>query len=189
MSSAGTLPAMGAVAARFTADEYLSREDPRRTELIDGIVIVHEPTIPHQRVCLEIIRALSDWVRGGGHGEATLPLDVRLDERTVLAPDVLWFADRLPEDAARAPRPPDLAVEVRSPSTWTYDVGRKRALYEHHGVRELWLVDTVTRKVLRYARTGAGAAFDVAEELGDGQVLTSKLLPGFRLPVAEIFPY
>jgi Uma2 family endonuclease len=189
MTSAGTLPAMGAVAARFTADEYLRREDPRRTELIDGIVIVHEPTIPHQRVCLEIIGALRDWVRGGGHGEVTLPLDVPLDERNVLAPDVLWFADRLPNDATRAPRPPDVAVEVRSPSTWTHDVGQKRALYEQHDVREVWLVDTASRTVFRYARTRAGAAFDVAEELGEDQALTSKLLPGFRLPVAEIFPY
>jgi Uma2 family endonuclease len=187
MSSAGTLSAMSAVVERLTADEYLSRDDPRRTELIDGVVIVHEPKLPHQRVCLEIVRALTDWIRGGGHGEVTLPLDVPLDERNVLAPDVLWFADRLPNDAPRAIRPPDLAVEVRSPSTWAYDIGRKRNLYEQHGVRELWLADTASRTMITCARSRKDSGFDLERELAAGDQLTSKLLPRFSLPVADIF--
>jgi hypothetical protein len=39
---------------------------------------------------------------------------------------------------------PDLAVEVRSPSTWRYDVGKKKATYERGGLPELWPVDTAT---------------------------------------------
>jgi Uma2 family endonuclease len=179
---------MSAVAERLTADEYLSREDPRRTELIDGIVLVNEPTRLHQYVCGEVFGALRDWVRGGGHGDVTFPLDVPLDARNVLAPDVLWFAEPLPIDAPRALRPPDLAVEVRSASTWAYDISRKRELYERHGVRELWLADTASGTMIMCARSRKDSGFDVVQELGAGKHLTSELLPGFRVAVADIFP-
>ena len=83
---------------------------------------------------------------------------------------------------------PDLAVEVRSPSTWRYDVGAKKDGYERHGLPELWLVDTEARSVLVYRRERAqSATFDVSLEVGAGEQLTSPLLPGFALPVDEIF--
>ena len=82
---------------------------------------------------------------------------------------------------------PDLVVEVRSPSTWRYDVGRKKRRYEEGGVAELWLVDTVG-VVLAYRRSEPSVpTFDVELELDEAAVLTSPLLPGFSLPVREIF--
>jgi Uma2 family endonuclease len=117
-----------------------------------------------------------------------LPLDVPLDDRNVPAPDVLWFAEPLPLDSLRAPRPPEIAVEVRSPSTWGYDIGPKRELYERHGVRELWLADTASRTLLVYSRTHGGAGFDRVTELGAGDSLTSPLLPGFKLAIDSVFP-
>src|SRR3954466_7007912 len=96
---------MSTVTERLTADAYLAREDPRRTELIDGTVVVNEPGILHQHVCGLIYHALVEWTRGrDGRGMATLPLNVPLDEGNVLAPDVLWFDGELPLDAANAPR-------------------------------------------------------------------------------------
>src|SRR4051794_11014757 len=177
------------VAERLTADAYLERDDPRRTELIDGTIVVNEPTILHQRVCGLIYEALSQWTRTAeGRGTVSLPLNVVLDDGNVLAPDVLWFDGELPLDAANAPRIPDLAVEVRSASTWRYDIGRKRELYERHGVRELWLADTASRSVLVYRRTGTGVGFDIARELGEAETLTSPLLAGFAARIAELIP-
>ena len=109
-----------------------------------------------------------------GHGEASWPLDVRLDDGTVLAPDVLWFAEPLPADATRAPRLPELAVEVRSGATWVYDIGPKRARYERDGLGELWLADTASRTLLVYRRSRPDAGFDVALELGAGETLASR---------------
>jgi Uma2 family endonuclease len=68
-------------------------------------------------------------------------------------------------DAPRAPRMPDLAVEVRSPATWVYDVGPKRDLYERHGLRELWLADTASRTLLIYRRSQEQSGFDFKAEL------------------------
>ena len=54
----------------------------------------------------------------------------------------------------RAPYPaPDLAVEVRSPSTWRFDIGRKKENYERYGVGELWLVDTAADVVFAFRRS------------------------------------
>jgi Uma2 family endonuclease len=180
---------MAGVAERLTAHEYLAREDPRRTELIDGVVVVTEPRVLHQRICGRIYRALAAWSETAqGRGEASLPLNVVLDDANVLAPDVLWFADELPLDALNAPRVPDLVVEVRSPSTWRYDVGRKRELYECHGVTELWLADTAARTMLVYRRSPAASVFDVALELAAGETLESPLLPGLSLRVGDLLP-
>src|SRR3954454_23465981 len=179
---------MTTVAERLTADAYLAREDPRRTELIDGSIVVNEPGILHQRVCGLIYRALADWSESpDGRGVASLALNVALDEDNVLAPDVLWFDGELPLDAPNPPRVPELAVEVRSPSTWRYDIGRKRALYERHGVRELWLPDTASRTMLVYRR-GGPRGFDVALELAATQTLESPTLTRFSISVGAVLP-
>jgi len=169
--------------------EYLERDDPRHTELIDGTVVVNQPTFLHQRTCLAFASRLHTWTTGGsGRGAATLSLDVVLPTGDVLAPDVLWFAEPIPLDALRAPRVPDLAVEVRSPSTWARDVSVKADLYRAHGLRELWLADTAARSVLVLrARQGTDAWHEHLEVAAD-DLLTSPLLPGFRAPVAELFP-
>jgi Uma2 family endonuclease len=83
---------------------------------------------------------------------------------------------------------PDLVVEIRSPSTWRCDIGVKKANYERHGARELWLVDTAADVVFVFRRSRARAPrFDVSVDLGAGETLTSPLLPGFALAVGEIF--
>ena len=178
---------MTTVAEQLSAHDYLARDDRRRTELIDGVVVVNEPSILHQHVCALIWKALHEWT-AAGRGSASLPINVPLDEANVLAPDVLWFETPLDLSEINAPRAPDLAVEVRSPSTWRYDIGRKRELYETHGVRELWLADTASRTLLVYRRSHPKAGFDVALELGPADALTAPLLPGFAATVGELIP-
>jgi Uma2 family endonuclease len=184
-----TLGTMATVAERLTADEYLAREDPRRTELVDGVLVVNEPTVLHQRVVGLIYAALLAWRQGAPErGTVSLPLDVRLDDSTVLAPDVLWFAGEIDLAAPRAPRMPELAVEVRSPATWVYDVGQKRDLYERHGLRELWLADTASRTLLVYRRDQDRGGFDVQVELTAAERLRSPLLPDFAIAVGDLMP-
>ncbi|HEX7277052.1 MAG TPA: Uma2 family endonuclease, partial [Acidimicrobiales bacterium] len=90
--------------------------------------------------------------------------------------------------AARYDLPPALVVEVRSPGTWRYDVGRKKAVYEAVGVRELWLVDTPVSTVLVFRRASPeSVGFDEDGEVGPGDTLASPLLPGFALTADELF--
>ncbi len=181
-------------AQRMTASEFMAlaplRRSPRR-QLIDGEVVVNEPTWAHGDSLGTIHFALRHWVRAGTRrGAVNVPVDVQLDEHNVYAPDVVWYRE------GRAPRrgdpppyvPPDIAVEIRSPSTWRYDIGAKKTNYERRGVAELWLVDTAADVVIVFRRSVPGhALFDVSEELDAPATLTSPLLPGFALAVAEIF--
>jgi Uma2 family endonuclease len=184
---------MSTVTERMTADRFLAIGDelPRFSQLIDGEVVVNEPSARHQDLAGYLYRGLADWAdRQPGRGKAFLPLDVRLAEHQVYAPDVLWLAESHlpPRDAAHLVGPPDLVVEVRSASTWRYDLGTKKAVYERRGLPELWLVDSAADTVLVYRRSHPDAEeFDVALEVGASQTLASPLLPGFAVDVSELF--
>jgi Uma2 family endonuclease len=182
-----------AVAQRMTAQEYLAEPDESvRSELVEGEVIVHGPGLAHQYVVRELYDALRAWQRHEpGRGELWPPLDVQIDERNVFSPDLLWYADqRSPALGDERPYPvPDLAIEVRSPSTWRYDIGAKKAAYERNGLAELWLVDPTTRDAFVFRRSSVKAtSFDVALELGRDDTLTSPQLPDLAVALATIFP-
>jgi Uma2 family endonuclease len=186
---------MGAVpvAQHMTAEEFLrlpDTDDLRSAQLVDGELIVDPPRARHQLVTGEILYALMAWSRSGeARGTVWHDLGVQLDERNVYQPDVLWYPAGAELDLdAKPPSPlPHIAVEVRSPSTWRFDIGAKKAAYEREGLRELWLVDTDARVVLVFRRSDPDvAAFDVALEVDE--TLTSPQLDGFELPLAELFP-
>jgi Uma2 family endonuclease len=109
---------------------------------------------------------------------------------TTYAPDLLWLStEHLPADLDAYPeRIPDLCVEIRSQSTWRYDIGAKQRVFEAAGLPELWLVDDAAESVLLYRRsTPRSETFDVALELGSGEALGSPQLPGFALALDELF--
>ncbi len=183
------------VARRMTAKEFLAlpvAQYGRPWNLVAGEVVVNQATALHSAVAGNLRYALEIWARGPlGSGALHEPLAIQVDERNVHAPDILWYDEgRVPDPYDEPPYPlPDIAVEVRSPSTWRYDIGTKKAGYERRGLPELWLVDTQADAVLVFRCSRPDApTFDVALELDRDQQLTSPLLPGFSLALAEVFP-
>ena len=179
-------------ATRMTADEYFAVSVERDfTELIDGVMVVDEPFLLHNLAQGWIFTALSNWTHAApNRGFAALPASISVDRHNVFSPDVLWISEeRLPERLDERMRHlPDLAVEVRSPSTWRYDVGKKKATYERAGLPELWLVDTASYTVIVYRRSAPERqSFDIELEFSYDDELTSPQLPGFSLAVARIF--
>ena len=125
-----------------------------------------------------------------GRGEAPLSVDAKLSDGDVYAPDVWWVceANRPARDAKHLVGPPDLAVEIRSPSTWRFDVGMKFETYERAELPELWLVDTASNSILVYRRSSPAAkTFDVALEFSEGERLTSPMLPGLSVDITALF--
>jgi Uma2 family endonuclease len=180
------------LATGLTADEFLTRDDwPRGSQLIAGEVIVNQPALPHQLILGRLHARLLAWAEAEpGRGLPGLSVDLRMSPADVYAPDLWWVREerRPPPGALALDGLPDLVVEVRSPSTWRYDTGVKRFLYEERGVAELWLVDNQARQVLVSRRSSpASATFDETVELPDDSSLTSPLLPGFALPLASLF--
>jgi Uma2 family endonuclease len=179
-------------ATRMTADEYFAVSVVGdKTQLVDGVMIVNDPTLLHNLSQVRILTELTIWVEAApGRGFASTPTDVVADEYNVFGPDVVWLSEeRVPKRLdERLVGMPNLAVEVRSPSTWRYDVGKKRAAYERAGLAELWLVDTASQTVIVCRRSVKDApSFDIELELSAGDELTSPQLPGFSLPVERVF--
>jgi Uma2 family endonuclease len=169
-----------ATTTRMTASEYIALpNDERWCELIDGVVVVNEPRVDHGIVMTRLLTALQKWIEAApGRGFVVPPVDVDIDEHNVFAPDISWVA-HLRSARERLPRIPDLCVEIRSPSTWRYDVGTKLVHYQAAGLPELWLVDTVAESVIVQRRSRRGAPdFDVALEVRGEDDLASPQLPG-----------
>ena len=102
------------------------------------------------------------------------------------AADILYIStERL---AGRAPVgylevAPELVVEILSPDKRRGAVEEKLKDYFAVGVDLVWVVDPEERYVLAYR----GSLFDV-ERFERGDVLADEeILPGFSLPVADIF--
>jgi Uma2 family endonuclease len=176
----------------MTVDEFLALgEAPFKYWLVEGHLVVNEPKLPHQIAVRRILVALTIWVDAApGRGEVGMPADFVLDDRNVYAPDVWWVReDRKPAPGDLDPAGlPDLVVEVRSRSTWRYDLGTKRGHYERAGIAELWLVDTTERAITVHRRSSPDApTFDTIAIVSGDNALTSPLLPGFSAVASRLF--
>jgi Uma2 family endonuclease len=126
-------------------------EDGNRYELYDGeLRVVPAPLPRHQIVSRRLFEVLLEHQRRHGGTVFYAPLDIVLSEYDVVQPDLLYFnvetARRVrPDEYVRFP--PDLAIEILSPSTEAIDRGRKRDLYARYGVREFWIVDAKAHRI------------------------------------------
>lgn len=176
----------------MTAEEYFTVSvEGDRTQLIDGAMVIDEPLLGHALAQSVLLGELYHWTTDKpGRGFASVPADVVVSPHDVYAPDVWWLREeRVPDPLeGRLPGLPDLAVEIRSASTWRFVVGTKKSRYEAGGLPELWLVDTEAASVLVFRRSAPEVArFDIELELAGGDELGSPLLAGFALPVGRLF--
>jgi Uma2 family endonuclease len=171
-----------------TEADYLALPDNIRAELIEGELYLTPAPVPdHQTVALRIAnRILEHAGRVSGGGVWVGPVDVHLPGGNIVQPDVLWIAsDRRGIVGERVDGPPDLAVEVVSPTHPERDRIVKRRLYARAGVREYWIVDPEARGI--EVLSLAGDDWRPAGWFTAGTTLVSPLLPELRLAVDEVF--
>jgi Uma2 family endonuclease len=184
---------MSTTKTRITAEEFLANTalDKRFTWLVEGEIVVNQPKFAHGVLQTRVGGELYAWTEAqAGRGLALMSTGIVMNEYNVYAPDVYWVAERnLPQHRRSYPHHvPDLCAEIRSESTWRYDVGAKMRNYEAGGLPELWLVDDRGEVVLVYRRSKPTSPFfDVELELAKGDTLTSPQLPGFALPLDKLF--
>ena len=177
-------------ALKLTYEDYRLTPDDVRYELLDGeLVMSPAPRLSHQMTCMELGALLHMFVKARGLGQVfSAPCDVVLSDTDVVQPDLLFVANERAHmllDGDNVQGPPDLVVEILSPSTAEGDRTLKRALYAQHGVREYWLVDPDAKTVTVLLLGAAG--FTVAARYGADQTLTSPTLPGFTANLDDIF--
>jgi Uma2 family endonuclease len=108
-----------------------------------------------------------------------------LSDDHALMPDVGYISRaRLPTKPDReVPGAPDLAVEVKSPNDSKRELRRKAELYMRFGTKIVWLVFPETRQIEVYLPDQDVRELGIDDTLDGGDVL-----PGFSLPVKQLFP-
>lgn len=174
---------------RYTYDDYQQLPEGAPYELIHGhLVMSPAPTPHHQIIQANLFFELSRVVREGDRGRVVgPPLDVRLDDATVLQPDLVYLAaahtDRIGEQAIEGA--PDLVAEILSPATAHRDLTEKKRLYETHGVREYWVIDPDQRTVEVFANTEDG--FQQRARVVEEGTVASGVLDAFEIDLSDLF--
>ncbi len=172
---------------RYTYADLANFPDDRfRREIIDGELIVTASPIPrHQLAVMNISGRLYNYKRAHGGQVYPAPLDVYFAEDNVVEPDVLFIRvdhlDRIGGNYIAGP--PDLVVEISSPSTRRLELVRKLELYQRFAVPEYWYVDLDAERVEIYVLAGGLYPAPVIRYSGDA--LESVQLAGFSMPVDE----
>jgi Uma2 family endonuclease len=144
---------------RYSYADYLSWDDDKRYEIIDGEVFdMTSPSFTHQKISLELATQLAIFFDGKPCEVICAPFDVILSDEairneeiaTVVQPDIMVVCDPKKIEERGIVGAPDLLIEIISPSTSSKDSIIKRELYERHGVKEFWLVHPVDRLVRVY---------------------------------------
>ena len=172
-----------------TANEFDRMTFEAGAELVRGeIVEMTNPAPDHGQIVMNVAELLAEWSPRRSKGRI-IPNDSRVqtgrDPDTVRGPDLLFIAnERLPSEGLTHRSlqvPPDLAVEVFSPSDRWRQVHEKVGDYLAAGVREVWVVHLRRRQVTVFRPDDEPTVLGAADEL------TSDVLPGFRCTVGEFF--
>jgi len=174
----------------LTAAEFGQRHQNDRVELIDGHV-VETPMAGynHGKLTLLIGGAILQWITEHDLGTAATNdafIQTRTDPDRVRGADVCYYSfDRLPRGSDEPPVmviPPDLVVEVRSPSDRMPDLIAKAAEYLAADVRAVILVSPDQQLMTVYRIAQEPQVFTRTDTL-----TLPDILPGFTFPVARLF--
>jgi Uma2 family endonuclease len=175
----------------MTADELLAMpDDGRFWELVRGELREVSPSgIRASAVAVAISAWLMIYVIERELGIVTGAdggFVLERDPDTVLAPDVAFIRqDHVPpeDELLRFGQvPPDLVVEVVSPTDRPRAVAEKVAIYLAKGVPLVWVVDPATRSA-EVHRPGRQPRRLTIDDAFDGE----EIVPGFRLPLSQVF--
>ena len=166
-------------------------DDGRRYELYDGEVYVCPAPRPrHQLALAKLFDRLQRYAERHRGLVLLSPIDIVFDEHNVSQPDIAFFESARRhhvklDDAIRVP--PDVVVEVISPSTVWNDLGRKRATFARFGVPEYWLLDPHIERIERHSRSATDYHLTLSADPNES--FESIVLPGFACEVASLFPW
>ncbi len=178
-----------------TLDDLLKVRE--KAELIGGRIVYFMPSGElHGEVALEIAVLLREHVKRTGSGRSFgdnvgFALSAPLPSgRLSFCPDAAYLdAPRSGKNRKFVPGPPTFAVEVRSDSDTgpkaERDMAEKRADYFQAGTLVVWDVDPEAEVVFSYR----SSAPDSPTVFRVGDVADAEpAVPGWRVPVAELFP-
>ena len=179
---------------QLSVEEFMELPDTydrRKMELDEGeLYIMPRPRIRHQSLQLKVASSVDIYLVSFDDPPAEVFHDVivalSLEDRILFAPDMVivlrggraTVTDRMVEG------PPDIIMEVLS-SDRRRDLVRKRQVYAEAGVPEYWIFDP--RQDTATLLELCDGEYVERAVLTDADVLTTPLLPGLAIPLADVF--
>ncbi len=157
---------------------------------IDGYEYVKGELVPmspatriHSKISVNVIRHLDRHVCENQLGEVHVEATFQVGERG-LKPDVAFVStSRLDGDENKGfPIPPDLAIEVVSPTDAQSRVADKAFAYLSAGTRLVWVIEPRSKTVTIY-RSESDIALLTREDTLTGE----DVVPGFACPISQLF--
>ena len=186
----------------YTYADYLEWDEDVRAEIIYGSVYMMSPPLTvHQRISMRLSRIFSQFLQGKTCEVFAAPFGVRLFPRedksddTVVEPDIVVICAPGKIDVRGCKGPPDLIIEILSPSNTRKERLIKFDLYLKARVREYWIVSPETQEVEvhvldngRYFTQGYGLNEpDVKDDERIQEIIPVTVLPGLEIDVKDIF--
>jgi Uma2 family endonuclease len=176
----------------LTAEEFFDlpeQTDGSKLELVRGeVVAMPGPGFEHGEVQGNVYFQIKSFLKQNPIGRAVVESGAitERDPDTVRGPDVSYYSkERLPlgqRVVKYHDQPPDLCVEVVSPSNTSRKLRAKAKEYLFAGVRLVWIVDPEDRTVSVITGPLEYRVLEPEATLDGGDVL-----PGFACKVADLF--
>lgn len=180
---------MNLATTKLTYRDYLLLpDDGKRYEIIDGDLFVPpSPVTRHQLVVGRFFHHMMTYLETHPIGTVfTAPYDVVLSDTDIVEPDLLVVLNngRAHISEKNVQGPPDMILEVLSPSTAARDRELKRKRYERFGVQEYWLIDP-DQNTLEILALEEGQYVQVSRTSHPAECI-SPLFPGLVLALGSL---
>ena len=186
----------------YTYADLLELEDDIRAEIINGVLYMMSPPLTiHQEVSGRLYFEFASFLKGKPCRVFYAPFGVRLfpkedlSDDTLVEPDIVVVCDSDKIDERGCNGPPDLVIEIVSPSNSRRDRLLKFDLYLKAKVREYWVVHPDYKEIDvnilngdRYTtETYAINGPDTKEDEKAEEIIPVNVLPGLQIDVKNIF--
>lgn len=139
---------------KYNVDEFYKLNVIEPCELINGRIVNMSPSpnIQHQQISGELFYIIKDYIKknSGKCKVFEAPTDVKLSNDTIVVPDIFVTCNPNNFDEQKYNGAPDWIIEIVSPNNSEHDYKDKLLLYKSTGVKEYWIIDPISDKVIVY---------------------------------------
>ena len=173
-----------------TYQDYLELPNDRnRYEILEGELIMGPaPVTDHQQISIKLSTLLFTFVDEKKLGFVfSAPYDIIFENKNVVQPDIIFVSNKNKKiiTEKNIQGPPDLIIEILSPSTAYYDLVDKKEIYEKFSVQEYWIVDPKKQRIEIFELvSGSYQLYQKSEKKG---TIKSKIINKFEISLTAVF--